>query len=76
MREEKRFYTVRQAAEVLDVSDTMVGELIRRREIACHRIGRLIRITPEDLDAYVKSIRQPSNHERRDEVFSSKKRRA
>ncbi|MGO9581596.1 MAG: hypothetical protein ACLP36_02195 [Acidimicrobiales bacterium] len=39
----------------------MVRELIARRELPVVRIGRLVRLGNDDLDAYVQACRQPAS---------------
>nr|MBS1900434.1 helix-turn-helix domain-containing protein [Actinomycetota bacterium] len=41
------------AAEYLNVSPRLVRKLVETGALPCVRIGRLIRITPEALTAYV-----------------------
>jgi excisionase family DNA binding protein len=42
-----------QVAEGLGVSTRTVRRLIARRELVACRLGRLVRVHPEDLAAYV-----------------------
>lgn len=49
--------TVEQAAELLNVSVRFVRRLIAERRIAVHRIGRHVRISGADLNAYITSGR-------------------
>ena len=44
---------VEQAAALLNVSVRFVRRLIAERRIAVHRIGRHVRLTRADLEAYV-----------------------
>ena len=67
---EERALTVREAAERLGVSVWFCYAAIQRGELACRRIGidgRLIRIEPDDLDAYLRAARvaQPRAVQRR-----------
>lgn len=59
-----RSLTVAQAAKRLGVGADRVYDLCRRGEVAHHRLGKAIRILPEDLAAYeqqvVNASRQPS----------------
>ena len=48
-----RLMTVVQAADVLNVSVRFVRRLIAERRIAVHRLGRHVRIAPEDLRAFI-----------------------
>jgi excisionase family DNA binding protein len=48
------------AAAYLATTTRHVRELWQRREIAAVKVGRLVRFTQEDLDAYVRLQRQPA----------------
>ena len=48
------------AAEYLRTTPRHVRQLWQRREIAAVKVGRLVRFTTEDLDAYVRAQRQPA----------------
>lgn len=57
--------TVDQAAELLSVSPTTVYRLVDRQELVVHRVGRGLRFSRADLDAFL--ARRRSNvtqHER------------
>ena len=59
--------TVREVAEVLRVSPSLVYQLVEANKLACHRIGSrngAIRISPADLDEYLAQCR----NERQDET--------
>lgn len=47
-----------QAAKALGVGKRTLQELVADRKIACVRIGRSVRFHPEDLAAYIASVRQ------------------
>lgn len=49
----ERLLTVDEVAERLAVHPNTVRRLVERREIRPVRVGRLLRFTPEDLDAYL-----------------------
>ena len=49
--------TVEQAAERLGTSDRFVRRLIAERRIAYTKLGRHVRIDPDDLDAFVSAGR-------------------
>lgn len=53
-----RLLDVLAVARRLDVSPKTVRRMITRGELPVHRLGRLIRISPQDLDAYLTSSRQ------------------
>lgn len=48
---------VGEVAEVCDCSDKQVRRWIDRRELVAHRLGRLIRIAPKDLETFLKMRR-------------------
>ena len=48
-----RLLTVEEAAERLGTSTRFVRRLIFERRIAFMKVGRHVRITPGDLDAYI-----------------------
>lgn len=48
-----------QAAAELGVTPATVYRLINNGDLAAHRIGRVIRIRGEDLDAYLSRTRVP-----------------
>ena len=53
----EKLLRVGEVAEVLDCSDKHVRRLIDRRELVAHRLGRLIRIAPKDLETFLKMRR-------------------
>jgi excisionase family DNA binding protein len=52
-----RLLTVEEAAERLGTSTRFVRRLILERRIAYTKLGRHVRITPRDLDAFVRAGR-------------------
>ena len=52
---------VHQAGEQLHCTSRMVRELVSRRELPVVRIGRLVRIAQDDLDAYKAACRRPAS---------------
>ena len=55
--------TVADVAERLGVSVSLVYEIVAKGDISCYRIGPrrgAIRFEEEDVDAYLKSRRQPA----------------
>ncbi len=51
------FMTVSDVAEQLDVSEKTVRRLITGRVLKALRIGRNLRVTPEDFQSYLESCR-------------------
>ena len=46
-------FTAEEAATALSVSETLVRQLTLTGELPCRRIGRLVRFTPADIEAFV-----------------------
>ncbi len=46
-------YTVRDVRDRLGVSDQMVYKLVRTGKLPAYKVGRLVKIEPRDLDAYL-----------------------
>jgi excisionase family DNA binding protein len=57
-----RLLTVEEAAERLGTSTRFVRRLIFERRIAFVKVGRHVRITPADLDAFVAAGRIDAIH--------------
>lgn len=56
-READALVTVAEAAEWLGVKVSWVADAVRRRELPHVRVGKHVRIRPEDLRAYVEENR-------------------
>ena len=54
MEDLKKYLTVRQVADKLDISEESVRDLINYRELKAVKIGKW-RIKPADLDKFIKS---------------------
>ena len=50
---QNRSISSQEVAEILHVSRSTIYELIRRGEINSYRIGRKVRFTQDDVDAYI-----------------------
>jgi excisionase family DNA binding protein len=69
--DQRPLLTVREVAEILRVSPSLVYQLVEAQQLACHRIGSrkgAIRIAPADVDDYLARCR----NERRDDTPKSK----
>jgi excisionase family DNA binding protein len=53
----KQLLNVEQTAERLGTSERHVRELVYRRALPYCKVGRLVRIDPDDLDAWIDSHR-------------------
>lgn len=51
---------VKQTAEVLGTSVRHVRELIYRKELPYYKVGALVRVDEDDLDAWLAAHRQPA----------------
>ncbi len=49
----ERFLDIKQVAKFLKLSEKQVRRYIKRGELGHHRIGRLYRISPADLDFFL-----------------------
>lgn len=52
-----KYLTVQEAANYLNTSVRFIRRLISERRIAFHKIGRHVRLTVADLDAFVEAGR-------------------
>jgi excisionase family DNA binding protein len=55
-----RFFTIREVAELAGVSIMTVRRWIYEHGLQIHRLGRLVRISEADLDAFFATKRQHS----------------
>ncbi len=64
--EQPPLLTVREVAEILRVSSSLVYQLVETRKLACHRIGSrkgAIRISAGDIDDYLSNCRYDRQEE-------------
>ena len=54
----KPLFTIRQTAEILQVSDKTVRRWIERRELEAYRLGRQWRVALPDIENFLKLRRQ------------------
>jgi excisionase family DNA binding protein len=52
-----RLHTVKRVAEALEMSERTVRRKIENRELKAHKLGRLVRISEEDLQRYLNERR-------------------
>jgi excisionase family DNA binding protein len=64
MIENKQLLTVKQFAEALGITEACVRRWILERKIAVIKLGRLIRITPEERDRLVEMGHRPARGQR------------
>lgn len=48
-----------EAAEMLGCTPRMVRKLVETRQLASVKVGRLVRVHPDDIDTYVRGHRRP-----------------
>lgn len=62
---EVRLLNIREVAEILHVSRTLVYSLLQKGDIPSVRIERMIRVRPEDLERYIheRSIKEHKKSE-------------
>ena len=53
--QESRLLTAADVARQLQVSKAFAYSLMKRGELACVRLGRAVRVRPDDLDRYIAS---------------------
>ena len=51
------FYTVRELAELLKVTEKTIYRMVGRGELPCHRIGRIKRFSRDDVEAFLNRCR-------------------
>ncbi|MGI5151319.1 helix-turn-helix domain-containing protein [Plantactinospora sp. CA-294935] len=62
----RREYTYAEAAEKLRIAETTLRRWVSKGRISCHRLGRLVRFTDEDLaSAYKRTPATPGGSRRR-----------
>lgn len=57
-----RLLTVEQAADYLTTSAHFVRRLIRERRVPFVKIGRHVRLSPDDLDTFIAQGRKEARH--------------
>ena len=50
--------TIREVAHQQNVSPRTIRRQIENGDLACYRIGRAIRISPEDLSTFLKKLKR------------------
>ena len=53
MEEYSRAKTIKEVAELLNISTQMVYKLIRRGELDAFKIGNAVRVLQSDVDTYI-----------------------
>lgn len=63
-RPTQHLLTVEQTADAMNVSVRFVRRLVAERRIAVHRLGRHVRLSRDDIDAFVAASRSEGGLER------------
>lgn len=61
----KEFYTAQELADLLEVNPRTILRLEQRGELKAHRIGRVKRFRKEDIEGYLKGVREGDSKPRR-----------
>ena len=56
----EKIYTAQEIAEQLKIKKTTVYELIKRGELQATKVGKQLRISQQQLDAYLGASQQPT----------------
>jgi excisionase family DNA binding protein len=54
---EERLYSVKDLARILNCGHTKAWELVNTRQIRTIRVGRLVRVSPDDLAKFMREHR-------------------
>ena len=54
----QKLLTIPEVADLIQASEKWVRQQITAGSLRSHRLGRAIRVSPEDLDLFLKSIRR------------------
>jgi excisionase family DNA binding protein len=57
-RSENRLLSLNAVAEITDLSLSTIRREIQLRHLACHRIGRVLRVSQSDLNAWLAKRRR------------------
>lgn len=58
---DKEFYTVREIADLLEVTVDTIQSYIRRKELIAYRVGNSYRIKREDFEKFLEKRRTDKN---------------
>jgi excisionase family DNA binding protein len=59
------FYTVRQLADLLQLTEMTIYRKVKRAELPCHSIGRVKRFRRRDIEKFLDGCRVPSVKQKR-----------
>jgi excisionase family DNA binding protein len=59
-----KYYPIAEVAKIFGISKSKVYQLIENKDIGCLRIGKSIRISENDIQAFEKRNRQNKRRER------------
>ena len=63
MIEKNKFYSLEEVADLLGVTYQLIYKLVRSGEMPALRVGKMYRITGDDLDAYLNKSRVKSGED-------------
>lgn len=63
-RRADEFYTVRQLAKLLQLTEVTIYRMVGRGELPCYSIGRVKRFRHRDVEEFLERCRIPSRSER------------
>jgi excisionase family DNA binding protein len=58
MKENNRFYSVKELAKILNVTEMTIYRLMRRGELSYHQIGRAKRFSSENIKEFLKKTKR------------------
>jgi len=59
------FYTVRQLADLLQLTEMTIYRKVKRAELPCHSIGRVKRFRRSDIEKFLDGCRVPAVKQKR-----------
>ena len=63
MTEQQEFYTVKELAHMLQVTDMTIYRMVHRGKLPCYNIGRAKRFGRADVEAFLKRCRVHGRNE-------------
>jgi excisionase family DNA binding protein len=63
--ENAEIYTIPEVAKILRVNQVTVNRLIKRQELNAYKIGKIYRITKEELEIYLQKSKTASNKQKK-----------
>ena len=73
-QEPKLLYSTKEAASLLGVPETWLGRAARQGLVPCVRMGHYVRFTANDLESYIKKLRNETGQDMGAKQGSKRKR--